>query len=212
MRDWTTAASLATAFGTLVLAMATFVAVRAANRAARVAEYSMQIGIRPLLMPSRLDDTVQKIMWGDEHWAKLLGGGATVEEVDGNIYLAMSLRNSGSGVAVIHGWHLMLEDLHEEHAHAEPAEFRPQLRDLYVPGDDIGFWQAAFRDPADPEYSGLLEAVRAPRLFGMEVLYSDHEGGQRAIGRFALAPGGEDRWFCSVVKHWNLDRPDPREH
>ena len=35
------------ALGTLVLALATFVAVRAANRAARVAEYSMQIGIRP---------------------------------------------------------------------------------------------------------------------------------------------------------------------
>src|SRR6476469_9421381 len=99
---WSTAASLATAFGTLVLAMATFVAVRAANRAARVAEYSMQIGIRPLLMPSRLDDTMQKIMWGDEHWARLLGGGAVVEEVEGSIYLAMSLRNSGSGIAVIH--------------------------------------------------------------------------------------------------------------
>ena len=101
----------------------------------------------------------------------------------------MSLRNSGSGIAVIHGWHLMLEDLHDDPPHAEPEEFRPQLRDLYVAGDDIGFWQAAFRDPADPEYPGLLEAVRAPRLFSMEVLYSDHEGGQRAIGRFALAPG-----------------------
>ena len=119
MRDWSTVASLLTALGTLVLALATFVAVRAANRAARVAEYSMQIGIRPLLMPSRLDDTMQKIMWGDEHWARLLGGGATVEEVDGSIYLAMSLRNSGSGIAVIHGW-LMLEDLHDDPPHAEP--------------------------------------------------------------------------------------------
>ena len=47
MADWSTAASLATALGTLVLALATFVAVRAANRAARVAETSMLIGIRP---------------------------------------------------------------------------------------------------------------------------------------------------------------------
>ena len=70
MWDWSTAASLATALGTLVLALATFVAVRAANRAARTAEYSMQIGIRPLLMSSRLTDTEQKIMWGDEHWAR----------------------------------------------------------------------------------------------------------------------------------------------
>ena len=209
--DWSTVASLATALGTLVLALATFVAVRAANRAARVAEYSMQIGIRPLLMPSRLDDPDQKIMWGDEHWAKLSGGGATVEVIDVPIYLAMSLRNSGSGIAVIHGWHLALEDLHEQHPHAEPEEFRPQIRDLFVPGEDIGFWQAALRDPADPEYATMLEAVQTRRLFAVELLYSDHEGGQRAIGRFALAPAGEDRWLCSVVNHWNVDRPDPRE-
>jgi hypothetical protein len=197
--------------GTLVLALATFVAVRAANRAARVAEYSMQIGIRPLLMPSRLDDPTQKIMWGDEHWARLSGGSAVVEEVDGNVYLAMSLRNSGSGIAVIHGWHLALEDLHDVHAHAEPDEFRQQMRDLYIAGNDIGFWQAALRDRDDPEYPGLLEAVRSPRVFAMELLYSDHEGGQHAVGRFALASIADSRWLCSVVRHWNLDRPDPRE-
>jgi hypothetical protein len=210
MADWSTAASLATAMGTLVLALATFVAVRAANRAARVAEYSMQIGIRPLLMPSRLEDPVQKIMWGDEHWARLSGGGAVVEQTDGSVYLAMSLRNSGSGIAVIHGWHLGLEDLHDPHPHAEPGEFRPQFRDLYVGGHDIGFWQAALRDRDDPEYPALVDAVRSSRIFGMELLYSDHEGGQHAIGRFALAPVGDSRWLCSVIRHWNLDRPDPR--
>ena len=99
MTDWTTIASLATAGGTLVLALATFASVRSANRSARLAEYSMQIGIRPLLMPSRLEDVAQKIMWGDEHWALLPAAGATVELVDGNVYLAMSLRNSGSGSA-----------------------------------------------------------------------------------------------------------------
>jgi hypothetical protein len=118
MWDWSTAASLATALGTLVLALATFVAVRAANRAARTAEYSMQIGIRPLLM--RLEDTVQKIMWGDEHWARLSGAGAVAEIADDNLYLAMSVRNAGSGVAVIHGWHLVLQELHQDHPHAEP--------------------------------------------------------------------------------------------
>jgi hypothetical protein len=197
--------------GTLVLAIATFVAVRAANRAARVAEYSMQIGIRPLLMPSRLEDSDQRIMWGDEHWARLSGGGAIVEETEGRIYLAMSVRNSGSGIAVIHGWHLGLEDLHDSHAHAEPGEFRPQFRDLFIAGNEIGFWQAAIRDRNDPEYEALLEAVQSRRIFGMELLYSDHEGSQRAVGRFALAPAGDSGWLCSVVRHWNLDRPDPRD-
>ena len=70
MTDWTTIASLATAGGTLVLALATFASVRSANRSARLAEYSMQIGIRPLLMPSRLEDAAQKIMWGDEEGAQ----------------------------------------------------------------------------------------------------------------------------------------------
>ena len=207
--DWSTVASLATAAGTLVLALATFGAVRSANRAARLAEYSMQIGIRPLLMPSRLEDTVQKVMWGDQHWAHLAGGRAIVEETDGNVYLAMSLRNSGSGVAVIHGWHLGLHDLHDPHAHAEPDEFRPQTRDLFVAGDDVGFWQAAIRDRDDPEYAALLEAVTGRRIFVVELLYTDHEGAQRAIGRFTLAPIGEG-WLCSVIRHWNLDRPDPR--
>jgi hypothetical protein len=212
MADWSTAASLATAAGTLILALATFVAVRAANRAARVAEYSMQIGMRPLLMSSRLEDAAQKIMWGDEHWARLTGSGAVAEETDGNVYLAMSVRNSGSGIAVIHGWHLWLEDLHDPHPHAEPSEFRPQTRDLFVPGNDVAFWQAAIRDPDDPEYRALLEAVRAPHMFGVELLYSDHEGGQRAIGRFTITPYGDPTsWLCAVVRHWNLDRPDPRD-
>jgi hypothetical protein len=91
-------------------------------------------------MPSRLADTEQKIMWGDEHWARLSGsGGGIAEVVDGNLYLAMSVRNSGSGVAVIHGWQLVLQELLDDHAHADPDEFRRQLRDLYVAGDDVGF-------------------------------------------------------------------------
>lgn len=210
MLDWTTIASLATAGGTLVLALATFASVRSANRSARVAEYSMKIGIRPLLMPSRLEDVAQKIMWGDEHWALLPGAGAHVEIADGNIYLAMSLRNAGSGIGVIHGWHLGLHDLHDEHPHAEPEEFRPQMRDLYLPGGDAAFWQAAIRDRDDPEYAALVEAVSAPRVFLLELLYTDHEGDQRTITRFTLAPRGDDHWLCSAVRHWNLDRPDPR--
>jgi hypothetical protein len=210
--DPSTAASLATAVGTLVLALATFVAVRAANRAARVAEYSMQIGIRPLLVPSRLEDPGQKVMWPDGHWVQLAGGAASVEEIDGDILMAMSLRNSGSGIAVLQGWHLMIvTELPDPRPHAEPDGFRRQFRDLYIAGSDVGFWQGALRDHDDPEYLPLVDAVRARRLFGVELLYSDHEGGQRAITRIAFAPTGESAWLSSMVRHWNLDRPDPRE-
>jgi hypothetical protein len=54
--DWATISALATAGGTLVLALATFGSVRSANRAARLAERSLRAGLRPLLMPSRLED------------------------------------------------------------------------------------------------------------------------------------------------------------
>ena len=51
MADWTTISSLTTGAGTLVLAIATFAAVRSANRAARVAEEALSVGLRPLLVP-----------------------------------------------------------------------------------------------------------------------------------------------------------------
>jgi hypothetical protein len=74
----------------------------------------------------------------------------------------------------------------------------------------VGFWQAAIRDTNDPEYNALVEAVKEPRRFGIELLYTDHEGSQRTITYFVVTPRGEDKWFCSEVRHWNLDRPDPR--
>lgn len=150
---------------------------------------------------------------GDDHWAQLPGGRAVVERVDDNVYLAASLRNVGSGIVVLHGWRLA-DDLTQAGAgHPDPAGFRPQLRDLYVPAGDTSFWQAALRDPDDPDRPGIVGAVEDRRLFGVDLLYSDHEGGQRTISRFSISPRGdqETEWLCSVVRHWSLDRPDPRE-
>jgi cell division protein FtsX len=59
--DWATIASFATALGTLVLAVATFSAVRSSNRSARIAEASFQVNLRPVLVTSRLEDPIQKI-------------------------------------------------------------------------------------------------------------------------------------------------------
>jgi len=99
--DWETISSLATGAGTLVLAVATFAAVRSSNRSARIAELALQEQRRPLLAGSRLSiDPEQKIMFVDQHWVHVSGGYAAVENVDGVIYLVMSLRNVGSGIAV----------------------------------------------------------------------------------------------------------------
>ena len=210
MADWSTAASLATAVGTLVLALATFVAVRAANRAARVAEYSMQIGIRPLLMPSRLEDPVQKIMWGDEFHR----GAGRRDRCRSGIGWRRPPRDVAPQLGIGHrGDPRMAPGAYRSARPPRPRRARqlppPDPRSL-CPGGDIGFWQGSLRDPEDPDYAVLLEAVTTRRLFEVELLYSDHEGGQRAIGRFGLAPIDDGRWLCSIVRHWNLDRPDPR--
>jgi hypothetical protein len=75
--DWVTISALATAGGTLILAVATFASVRSANRAARAAERALLAGLRPVLMPSRLQDPEQKILWVDGHWTRLSALGTT---------------------------------------------------------------------------------------------------------------------------------------
>jgi hypothetical protein len=221
--DWTTISSLATAGGTLVLAVATFSSVRSANRAARIAERSLEAGLRPVLFPSRLDDAPQKIRWGDAHWASVGGGRATVQEVDGVVYLAMSLRNVAAGIAVIHGWTVepfvqpaQLSTRPGERpavllTHASLDQFRAQGRDLYVPSGQMSFWQAALREPDDPDRNRIQDAVQAAVPLNIDLLYGDHEGGQRTISRFLVSPPHEgSEWLCSVVRHWNVDRQDPR--
>jgi len=72
MADWATIAEVGTAAGTLVLAFATFGATRSANRSARIAERAFEARLRPVLVPSRLEDPAEKIMWGDQHWTRLV--------------------------------------------------------------------------------------------------------------------------------------------
>lgn len=181
MVDWVTVSSFATAGGTLVLALAlaTFASVRSANQAARTSERALQVNLRLVLFPSRPQDPPEKMMWGDEHWASVPGGRASVEIVEGNIYLAMSLRNVGSGIAVLHGWWTSGSVSLTTSEHADPAAFRMQTRDMYIPAGDISFWQAAIRDDSDHDYAGLTEAITTRLPISIELLYGDHEGGQR---------------------------------
>ncbi|MEA2566654.1 MAG: hypothetical protein QOD49_1831 [Actinomycetota bacterium] len=209
--DWVTISSLATAGGTLVLAIATFSAVRSANRAARTSERSFLVALRPVLFQSRRDDPTQKIRWVDNHYARVDGGQASIENVDGVMYLAMSLRNVGSGIAVIQAWRAdRAESGRTNLVRPDLDDFCPQTRDLYVPAGDSSFWQAAIREPDDRHRLSVLEGIEAGS-FSIDVLYSDHEGGQRTISRFYVnrSPSEESTWLCSVVRHWNLDRRDP---
>lgn len=211
MTDWVTISALATAGGTLVLAAATFASVRSANRAARAAERALLAGLRPVLMPSRLQDLEQKIVWADGHWTRLGGGEGGVEVIGDVIYLSMPLRNVGAGLAVLQGWLASPEWRSAGLENPEPDGFQRQTRDLYVAPGDVGFWQGAIRGRDQDGFVSLEASITSRQPFAIALLYSDHEGGQRTISRFALLPREtSDGWLCSVTRHWNLDGPGPR--
>jgi len=215
--DWSTVSSLATGAGTLVLAVATFASVRSANRAARVAEQALMVNLRPLLVPSRMDDTRQKIFFQEGRHMLLEGGRGGADFENGVVYLGISLRNAGPGIAVLHGWRF-LAGVQINPPRPEPETFRHQGRDILIAPGDIGFWQGAFRDSADAQYDEAATAVKSDDdevVLSIDLLYGDNDGGQRVISRMMLRgykrdQEAERQWIASVVRHWNVDRPDPR--
>src|ERR1700690_4475772 len=156
MADAATIASLATAGGTLVLAIATFSATRSANRSARIAERALDLNLRPVLIPAHEWDAAERVTFYDEI-VQLRGGFATVEQRGGNLYFAAQLRNVGTGIGVLTSW--LVEVGPELPPSSVPAVFQlsleppphyatfvPQQRSLYVPAGDVGYWQGAVRE------------------------------------------------------------------
>jgi hypothetical protein len=209
--DWATISSFVTGAGTLVLAFATFASVRSSNRSARIAEAALQEQRRPVLAPSRLEDPVQKLMFVEGHWVSAAGGRAAAEHIDGIVFLAISLRNVGSGIGVCQGWTVRagLGSSRNMPTHAPEDEFRLQTRDLYIPSGDIGMWQGALRNPDDPLRAAIGEAIDARQPISVELLYTDQVGHQRTITRFGLTSAA-DSWLASVHRHWSLDWDGPR--
>ncbi|GIH15728.1 hypothetical protein [Rugosimonospora africana] len=209
MTDWATIAELGTAFGTLVLAVATFASVRSGNRAARIAELSLMSRLRPLVLPSRVQDPEQKVGFQDDHWVRVPGGHAHAEATEDAIYLVIPLRNVGEGLAVLNGWAWRPGRISGVER-PDPDDVRRLTRDLYIAPHDLGFWQGAFRDPTEQIFDDAAKAILGREAFTIDVLYSDGEGGQRIITRFTVIPVGGENWLASVSRHWNLDRADPR--
>jgi hypothetical protein len=288
MSALSTVSELATGAGTLVLAVATFASVRSANRSARVAEDTMLAAMRPILMNTRHQDGAQKLSFQDDIWLVVPGGGAAVKATGDVIYLGISLRNVGTGMGILHGWRIRTGIERPPLVRPELADFRPQTRDLYISPADMGFWEGALRDPAEPLFGEVAAAIQAEDSLSIDLLYGDFQGGQRVITRFRVLPspwaerdpsyrpgaqanraqpegaqsegaqsdgaqsggalfaqpeggivtridappahedvpgtgpaaGGAPRsphplpesstWVTSAVRHWNVDRPDPR--
>jgi hypothetical protein len=215
-----TISSLATAGGTLVLALATFSSVRSANRSARVAERSLLAGLRPVLIPSREEDPVERIRFGDQQLVTVPGHGAAVVVTEDVIYLAIALRNGGSGLAVLHGWRVSQRPVAYPRSEGNPTsqepappleEFRRQQIDLYIPAGESGYWLGALRDSSEPIFQALQQASLNERAVVVDLLYGDHEGGQRTIARFVISDWPEVEGERAVtLKYWNIDRGDPR--
>jgi hypothetical protein len=207
-----------------VLAVATFSSVRSANRSARLAERSLLVGMRPVLVPSRDDDPLERIRFGDGQIVQLPGHGGAAVVNDGIVYMAIGLRNGGNGVAVIHGWRARarFETLNPGSGRPNEMpdldEFREQQLDLYIPASESGYWQGALRDPALPGYDEVVENLANDAAIQVDLLYGDHEGGQRAVARFVVArwPTEEDRpeianpMRAIVVRYWTIDGHSPR--
>ena len=208
--DWATISALATALGTLVLAMATFASIRSANRSARTAERALSFNLRPMLFPSRTDDPMQKVTWMDGRMHRLAGSHAVAEATADSIYLAMSLRNVGAGMAVLQSWYVWTVSgiVREE---PRPLDtFRQLTRDLYIAPNDIGFWQGAFRDQSSDAFPAISAKIVAREALAIDVLYCNSEGGQRTVSRFQVVPVADDAWICTVGRHFSLDHDLPR--
>jgi hypothetical protein len=217
MADW---AAWGTSAGTLVLAGATFAAVRSSNRSARVAERALLAGLAPgaravSCARSQRAGAVQRrsrVRGGCRPRARLRAGR---RHLPGDP--PAQLRRGYRGPS---GYHLGADSADRvAHDPGGPARhrrgdsppdlesFAEQQRDLYVPSGDVGFWQAARRDPESEPYRRLSEAIRTRGRLTVDLLYSDHEGGQPTITRFVLLPGAGERWRCDVTRHWTLVAP-----
>jgi hypothetical protein len=115
---------------------------------------------RPLLMSSRLQDPEQKIQFLEGRFVRVAGGAATLEVADGVVYMVISVRNVGTGLAVMHGWHVEVSGQPQQ-THPPLEGFTTQSRDIYVAPGDIGFWQGALRDRATAQFKDVAATVEA---------------------------------------------------
>lgn len=212
--NWGIAASLATAIGTLVLAVATFLSIRTAIRSNRTADRALRQGLRPILLPSLYTDPIQKIRYVDDHWLQVPGGRGVLDVTPTAAYLGLSVRNIGPGPAVIDGWDVLTT----ARDHRRPIrDYHLMTRDLYVPAGAHGYVQIAGRDPAAPAYACLARAAQDPKPFAVDVLYGDIDESQHYVIRIALTvvPGAGDDgrvWALNEVRHWTLSEAVPARH
>jgi hypothetical protein len=208
MADTATIASLATAVGTLVLAVATFASTRSANHSARIAERALDLNLRPLLIPAHEWEPSERITFRDEI-VDLRAGFAVVEQRSGGLYFAAQLRNVGAGIGVLTSWKVKAnveKSLAELVEPPDPGHFVAQQRSLYVPAGDVGYWQGAIRDGDTDrgDAEAIRSAIDAREVLTLFLRYADQDGGHDTITRYSIIPDENSDWLIGIGRHWSL--------
>jgi hypothetical protein len=208
MADTATIASLATAGGTLILAVATFSATRSANRSARIAERALDLNLRPVLIPAHEWDAAERVTFYDEI-VQLRGGFATVEDRSGNLYFAAQLRNVGAGIGVLTSWQVEVGPEPGLSAIADLPDYSTfvnQQRSLYVPAGDVGYWQGAIReaDTDRGDATALRQAIVKHERLTLFLRYADQDGGHDTVTRYTLSADENGDWLFGIARHWSL--------
>lgn len=60
--------------------------------------------------------------------------------------------------------------------------------------------------------ASVADTIANHKQLFVDLLYGDQEGGQRTISRFMISqhPSEPEEWLPGVVRHWYLDRQNPR--
>jgi hypothetical protein len=208
MADTATIASLATAGGTLILAVATFMSTRSANRSARIAERALDLNLRPVLIPAHEWDQAERVTFYDEI-VQLRGGFAAVEQRGSNLYFAAQLRNVGAGIGVLTSWLVEVGPGAGLSVSGDPPDydtFVTQQRSLYVPAGDVGYWQGAIRegDTDRGDADALRQAIEAGERLTLYLRYADQDGGHDTLTRYSLMPDENGDWIFGIALHWSL--------
>ncbi len=206
MADAATISSLATAGGTLVLAVATFASTRSSNRSARIAERALDLNLRPVLIPAHEWDKSERVTFGDNEIVQLRGGFASVEARGENLYFAAQLRNVGGGLGVLTSWWMRTDPTPDLETRPALDEFNAQQRHLYVPPGDVGYWQGAIRetDTDRGDRAGLCAAIASRQRLALFLRYADQDGGHDTLTRFTLMPDQNGDWIFGIGRHWTL--------
>jgi len=64
-----------------------------------------------------------------------------------------------------------------------------------------GSGRVRFASRRRPEWDALVSRIKDGERIIIDILYGDHDGGQRTISRFSLQPRRDGEWLATVARH-----------